>query len=164
MMAAKIFVRNRSAYTGRFESEVWKAKIAYTGSDVWHGIGRLQVEGISMDSIDKLLAQVKAEYGEPAKTEEPKQQPKQQEPFPSSQMASADLERGNGRLPNRSRKSEPTGVDNLLDQLKAEYEEKTRLRQHSDSNSSKLRISGSSNSGSKNRRCYRVGRGNGCRS
>ena len=64
-----------------------------------------------MDSIDKLLAQFKAEYEEPAKVEEPRQQPLQPEtlrqPLPKQEAL----------------------IDNLLAQVKAGYEEQDQLRQ-----------------------------------
>lgn len=64
-----------------------------------------------MDPIDKLLAQIKAEYEEPAKVEEPRQQKLKAEPL---------------RQPPP--KQEPF-IDSLLTQLKAEYEEQARIEE-----------------------------------
>lgn len=64
-----------------------------------------------MDSIDKLLAQVKAEYEEPAKTEQPRQQPTFGEP-----------------LTQGTPKQEPF-IDNLLAQVKANFEQQDRAEE-----------------------------------
>ncbi len=58
-----------------------------------------------MDSIDMLLAQLKAEYEEPAEAKEPRQQKLEAEPFRQPPPKQAPF------------------IDNLLAQLKAEYEE-----------------------------------------
>ncbi len=64
-----------------------------------------------MDSIDKLLAQVKAEYEEADKVKEPRRQPTVSEPLRQPQPKQAPF------------------IDNLLAQVKAEYEEQDQAEE-----------------------------------
>lgn len=64
-----------------------------------------------MDPIDQLLAQLKAEYQEPAKVEKPRQQKLEAEPLRQPPPKQAPF------------------IDSLLAQLKAEYEEQDRAEE-----------------------------------